>query len=244
MYAFELQDDKGTGMQSTYILKEIETKLSDAMTGARNVLKTEGNLMRKSILRRGASLYTAVKRIKGNKKSRPTLARRKNHCVNSNAENSAIICAIRSEVERKSFLNTIDHYRSNKSNGSVINEHEPRLNTHTYANKKLTDNSTKMHVSSEETAMVKHGAKRLKIISRISKALPEIGESSCNIEETGTKVSLKMSCACDKQSVKGIRDKVRIGGRYMKPNRSSKLKEMKTAIKLQSSALSIKQNLK
>ncbi|XP_067208882.1 cytosolic carboxypeptidase-like protein 5 isoform X1 [Linepithema humile] len=229
------KDDEGTIAQNTCILKEIETKLSDAVTGARNALKTEGNLMRKCILRRGASLYTAVKRIKGNKKPRPTLARRKNHCVN--AENSAIICAIRSEVEEKSFLNTIEHYGLNKSNvGSVVNDTlEPRLNTHTCASKKLADSSAKTHVSSEETAVVKQGAKRLKIISRISKALPEIGESSCNMEETGAKVSLRTSRAYDKQSVKGMRDRARIG-RCMKP-RSSKLKEMETATKERSSAL-------
>lgn len=231
MYAFELQGDEGTIAQNTCILKEIETKLSDAVTGAKNVLKTESSLMRKCIIRRGASLYTAVKRIKNNKKLRPSLARRKSHYVSSNAENSAIICAIRSEVEEKSFLNTIDRYGSNKSGvGSVISDTiEPRSN----ANKKPTNSSEKVHVSLEETAMVKHGAKRLKIISRISKALPEIGESSCNAEETSAK--LRMSRACGKQGVKGGRDRSRIS-EHMKPIKSSKLKEVETTTKERSSA--------
>lgn len=230
MYAFDLQDEDIVA-QNICILKEIETKLSDAVTGARNALKNaEGNLMKKCILRRGASLYMAMKKIKGSKKPKPTFAHRKNHGVNNKAGNSAIICTIKSEVEGKSFLN-IDHYRSNKSNVAINDTLEPRLNTRvcaSYASKKLTamDSSAKTHISSEETTVIKYGAKRLKITSKIPKALPEIGESSSSIEDTNAKVSLKMLRTCDKQSIKEMRDRVKIDG-CMKANRS-KLKEMKT----------------
>ncbi|KMQ91458.1 cytosolic carboxypeptidase-like protein 5 protein [Lasius niger] len=226
------KDNEGVIAQDTCILKELETKLSDAVTGAKNAIKNESNLVKKCILRRGASLYAAVKRIKSNKKPRQTHARRalKNHCSN-NVENNAIICAVKSEVEAKTFLKTIDHYRSSKSNiGSVIGDNlEPRLST----SKRLTNNSTRMHVSSEETAAVRHGAKRLKIISstRTLKALPEIRESSGVVEETGAKMSLKITRAYEKQNPKGAYDRARLGAR-IKPDKSFRLKETnKTAVK-------------
>lgn len=234
--AFHLQDNEGDVARNSGILKELETRLNDAMTGAKNAIKSEGNLVKKCILRRGASFYTAVKRIKSGKKPRQTFARRalKNHCAN-NVENSAIICAIKSKVEAKPFLKAIDRCRSNRCNvGLAIgNTHEPRLS----ANRKLTAtkvSSAKMRVSSEETAAVRHGAKRLKIISstRItSKPLPEVGESSCSAEEVGTKASSKIPCICDKQNVKGSHERVKSAGR-VKASESSKLKKInKTAVK-------------
>lgn len=201
-----LQDNETVVAQDTCILKELETKLNDAVTGAKNAIKNESNLVKKCIIRRGASLYAAVKRIKNNKKPRQTLARRalKTHCSN-NVENSAIICAVKSEVKAKSFLKTIDRYRSGKS--SVMGDTlEPQLN------KRLTNNSARM--SSEETAAIRHGAKRLKIISstRTLKALPEIRESSSVVHETSAKMSSKMTRAYEKQNPKGTQDRARPGG--------------------------------
>lgn len=215
--------------QNTCILKELETKLSDVVTGTKNAIKNESNLVKKCILRRSASLYAAVKRIKSSKKPRQTLARRalKNHCSN-NAENSAIICAVKSKVEAKTFLKTIDRYRSGKSNGSVIGDNlEPRLST----NKKLTNNLARM--SSEETAAVKHGAKRLKIVSstKTFKGLPEIRESGV-VGEAGAKVSLKLTRAYQKQNAKGTHDNRARLGRHVKSDKSLRLKETnKTAVK-------------
>ncbi|KYN10277.1 Cytosolic carboxypeptidase-like protein 5 [Trachymyrmex cornetzi] len=197
------KDHEGSIARNSGILKELETRLNDAMTGARNGIRSEGNLVKKCILRRGSSFYTVVKRIKSSKKPRQTFTRRalKNHCAN-NVENSAIICAIKSEVEAKPFLKAIDRFRSSKSNiASTINDTlEPRLNS---ANKKLmtTNSSVKMRVSSEETAMVRQGAKRLKVISstRTSKLLPEIGEPSCAAEKVNAKGSPKVPHICDKR---------------------------------------------
>lgn len=245
--ASRLQDNESDVARNSGILKELETRLNDAMTGAKNAIKSEGNLVKKCILRRGASFYTAVKRIKSGKKPRQMLARRalKNHCAN-NVENSAIICAIKSEAKAKPFLKAIDRCRSGKYNvGPAIGDtHEPRLS----ASRKLTaaNSSAKTRVSSEETAAVRHGAKRLKIISsiRTSKPPPEVGESSC-AAETGTKVSPKIPRTYDKQSVKGAHERARIAG-PVKSSESSKLKKInKTAVK-ESSVLeeSAKQNTK
>lgn len=233
-----MQNNESDVAQTSGILKELETRLNDAVTGARNVIRNESNLMKKCILRRGASFYTAMKRVKSSKKPRQPLVRRALKNCASNVENSAIICAIKSDIETKPFLKTIDRYRSNKSNaGSTIsNVLEPRLS----ANKKpmVTNSSTKMRVSSEETAAVRHGAKRLKIISslRTSKPLPEIGESSYVAEETSTKVFSKVPRTCDKQSVKGACDRARIAG-YLKPNESSRLKKINKTVVKESSVL-------
>ncbi|XP_024879068.1 cytosolic carboxypeptidase-like protein 5 [Temnothorax curvispinosus] len=236
--------------RSSGILKELETRLNDAVTGARNAIRSEGNLVKKCILRRGASFYTAVKRIKSCKKPRQTLARRalKNHCAN-NVENSAIICAIKSEVEAKPFMKTIDRYRSNRSKvdaGTAIggdNLEEPRSNAS--KKPKAANSSTKTRVSSEETTAVRHGAKRLKLISsmRTSKPHPEVGESSGAAEETGAKVSPKVPRACDKQNVQGAHDRARVAAG--KPSESSKLKKInKTAVKSSVLEESAKQNPK
>lgn len=89
-----------------------------------------------------------------------------------------------------------------------------------------------MHISSEKTAAVKHGAKRLKIVSstKIFKALPEIRESNV-MGETDAKVSLKITRTYEKQNAKGVHDKARLGG-HIKPDKSFRLKETnKTAVK-------------
>jgi len=231
--SFHLQDNEDAIVRNS-ILKELETRLNDAMTGAKNAIRSESNLVKKCILRRGSSFYTAVKKIKSSKKPRQTFTRRalKNHCAN-NVENNAIICAIKSEVEAKPFLKAIDRFRSSKSNipSTIKDTLEPRLNS---ANKKLMtmNSSAKMRVPSEETAVVRQGAKRLKVISstRTSKLLPKIGEPSCASEEVSAKRSLKVPHTCDKrQSIKGTRDTARIA---TCKNRTVFLKEInKTASK-------------
>ncbi|KAL6268400.1 hypothetical protein P5V15_001535 [Pogonomyrmex californicus] len=240
-------DNEGAAARNSCILKELETRLSDVVTGARNAIRNEGSLVKKCILRRGASLYTAVKRIKSSKKPRQTLARRalKSHCA-GNVENSAIICAIKSEVETKPFLNVVDHYRSNRSYaGSAIGDVlEPCLSACT--NKKLTatSSSTKTRVSSEETAAVRHGAKRLKILStRTFKPLPEVGEHSCAAEKSGAKASSRILRVYDKQGIKGAHDRTRILG-HIKPSGPPKLKELKTVVKESSVLDSTRQNPK
>ncbi|XP_012528940.1 cytosolic carboxypeptidase-like protein 5 [Monomorium pharaonis] len=216
------------------ILKELETRLNDTVTGAKNAIKNEGNLIKKCIFRRGASFYTAMKRIKSGKKPRQPLTRRAlKNCAGN--ENSAIICAIKSDIEMKPFsTKTIDCYESKGSNaGATANGGiEPRLS----ANKKPTvaNSSARTRVSSEETAAVRHGAKRLKIVSfmRMSKPRSEVGEcSSCAAEETTAKVFSNVPRICDKQSVKRACDRARITG-YVKPSESFRLKKInKTAVK-------------
>ncbi|XP_020299649.1 cytosolic carboxypeptidase-like protein 5 [Pseudomyrmex gracilis] len=215
------KDNVDAVAQNTCILKDVETKLNDAMTGTRNVVKNENKLMKKSILRRGVSLYSAMKRIKSSKKPRQTRQALRTHSAN-NVENSTVICTIKSEV--KPFLKTIHYCRSTRSNiESVISSDilKPRLNICT--NKKLitTSNSMKTcNISIEETTAVKHGSKRLKMISSTmtKNTLSEIEESFCS--ETSTKVSSKMTRVHGKQNIKEINNKIQI------PGKSSKMKKM------------------
>lgn len=191
------------------------------MTGTRNVIKNENKLMRKSILRRGASLYSAMKRIKSSKKPRQTRQALRSHSAN-NVEDNTVICTIKSEV--KPFLKTIHYCRSTRSNiESVICSDilEPRLNICT--NKKLTATNSSLkayNIPIEETTAVRHGSKRLKMISSTTMAkttLSEIEESFCS--KTSAKVSSKMTRVHGKQNIKEINNKTRI------PVKSSKLKK-------------------
>ncbi|XP_011346570.1 cytosolic carboxypeptidase-like protein 5 isoform X2 [Ooceraea biroi] len=231
-----LKDSEGIVAPNTCILKELETKLNDAVTGVKNVIRSEGNLMKKCIQRHSVSLYTAVKRIKGNKISRQTSpAHRvlKNHSIN-NAEVRTII----SDAGVKSLLKTIDPYQPIKLNvESVIsNNLEPRLSTQMCTNKKLTmkNNLTKTYnISSEETAIVRHGAKRLKIVSSTrttsKTSFCDIGESSCAaVEEiTAKTLSSKMPHIRDKQNLRGMRArKYDQLTEQIKLNKSSKLREI------------------
>lgn len=201
MCVFHLQDSEGTAAQNTCILKELETKVNDAMT--KNVVKSESNLIKRCLLRRGAALYTAMKRIKASKKPRQIPARRTLKKQRANdVENDAITRAISSEGGTKPFLKAIDRHRPNRANtGYVGHTLEPsRLSTCTYASKKSTasNNSVKINTFSEETAVVRHGAKRMKIVS----ANAESGGPSRTVEKINLKVSSRISRA-NKQSVEG-----------------------------------------
>ncbi|EFN80046.1 Cytosolic carboxypeptidase-like protein 5 [Harpegnathos saltator] len=228
-------DCEGVTAQNTCILKELETKLNDAVMGTKNVIKSESNLVKKCLFRRGAALYTAMKRIKASKKPRQTSTRRtfKKQCSND-VENDTIICAISSEGGAKPFQKTIDRHRPNRSNNTVgyvdLTLEPPRFDT--YTSKKLTptNNSAKTNTTCEETAIVRHGAKRMKIVSiNASKALPETGESSCTIEKVNAKVSSRIPHAC-KRNIERTCNRVgkycRLPTELMKSVESSRLKEV------------------
>ncbi|XP_011146062.1 cytosolic carboxypeptidase-like protein 5 isoform X2 [Harpegnathos saltator] len=229
------KDCEGVTAQNTCILKELETKLNDAVMGTKNVIKSESNLVKKCLFRRGAALYTAMKRIKASKKPRQTSTRRtfKKQCSND-VENDTIICAISSEGGAKPFQKTIDRHRPNRSNNTVgyvdLTLEPPRFDT--YTSKKLTptNNSAKTNTTCEETAIVRHGAKRMKIVSiNASKALPETGESSCTIEKVNAKVSSRIPHAC-KRNIERTCNRVgkycRLPTELMKSVESSRLKEV------------------
>lgn len=206
------------------------------MIGAKNVIKSESNLVKKSLFRRGAALYTAMKRMKGGKKPRQISTRRtlNKQCANDE-KNNAIICTISSEGgANKPFLKTIDRYRPNKSNIGYDRVVEPPcLNAYAYVNnnKKLTatNNLTKTNTSGEETAVVRHGAKRMKIVSaNASKALLDVGESSCTVDKTNAKMSSRIPHACNKQNIKGTCNRARKYCRLpAKQMKSDGLKETK-----------------
>lgn len=243
---FHLQDNQDTGAKDICILKELETKLTDSVMGAKNVIKSENNLVKKCILRRGTTFYTAVKRIKGNKKPRQAFTHRsvKTQCSND-TDNSTIFCtSVRSEIAMKPFLRT-----SQQSKACVTDILESCLNTHnvrTTKKLKAPNNFTKTNLSSEETTIVRYGAKRLKIVStRASKALPEIGESSCGIsvEQTNTKAPTKISSkvqVCDKKSATGMRSRDKkhcVVLEQIKSSRSLRLKEKNKSITKKNSVL-------
>jgi len=170
-------------------------------------------LVKKCLQRHGVSLYT-IKKIKGknkiSKQTSPTHQVLKNHYIN-NAE----MCTMKCDVRMKSLLKTIDSYKSIKSNTeSVINDSlEPHLSTQVCTKKRvmMKNNLTKTYnISSEETTIVRHGAKRLKIISstKIPKmSICDIGEPSYAImEEIKVKTPSKIPRIRDKQNLREMRN--------------------------------------
>ncbi|XP_076629741.1 cytosolic carboxypeptidase-like protein 5 isoform X2 [Colletes latitarsis] len=194
--------------QDLYNLKGIKPQISDSSVGPKNSMKSETNIVKKTcIIRRSTSLYTAVKRIKSNKKPRQPINRRplKNQCVN-NIGNNSKIPSIRSEAVVKAFLKSTENRLKTSGFGCIDDSLGSQMReTREYPGKKLaiTNKLSKMALSFEETAIVKQGAKRLKIVSTsINKGRPEVGESSNNISETA-KLPPKSLFLCTKQSVKG-----------------------------------------
>ncbi|XP_015116442.1 cytosolic carboxypeptidase-like protein 5 isoform X2 [Diachasma alloeum] len=113
------------------------------------------------IVRRTASLYTAVKRIKSGKRSSRQLSTNrkslKNHQRLSNSENGQMVSKIRSSRRSMKGLKPVLHKIVGKKGCQVV----------------------------EQTGIVKQGTKRLKIIQRVIKTRPEIGESSKSSTDEG-----------------------------------------------------------
>lgn len=227
---FYPQDDNDIISQDSCNLKGNESQISDSSTGSKNSVKSETNLVKKScIIRRTTSLYTAVKRIKNNKKSRQTITRRplKNQCVH-NVENNSKLPAMGSK-DVKSLLKTTDNLIKSPCFGGIHDATELQIKDFQYSNKKLTTTNklSKMTLSSEETAIVKHGAKRLKIIStRVNKRRPEVGESSNNVPEN-TKPSTKTFLAPNKQNTRTASKVIKKRGHNVEQNRSKSSKSKK-----------------
>lgn len=216
---FYSQDDNTIINQDSYDLKGIESRISESSLGVKSSMKSETNLVKKPcIVRRTTSLYTGVKRIRCNKKPRQTITRRplKNQCVN-NIENNTKIPAIKSNGVVK-FLKTSENRLKNSNAGCVNDSSASQTRDSRCQIKKLPANkSSKMALSSEETAIVKHGAKRLKIVStKIDKGRPEIGESSNNVPEN-TK-----SFLCNKQNTKGTSKTIKKNYNVGNKSRSSR----------------------
>ncbi|CAL7934428.1 unnamed protein product [Xylocopa violacea] len=211
-------------------LNEIESQISNSSVGLKNPMKSETNLVRKPcIIRRTTSLYTAVKRIKNNKKTRQSMIRRplKNQYVN-NIENSTKIPVIGPKSVVKTFLRTSENQLKAPCFGCINDSSELQLRDVQFANKKLTaaNKLAKMALSPEETAIVKHGAKRLKILStRVTKGRPEVGESSNNASEV-IKSPSKAMLFFNKQNARGTSSVVKKHCHKVEQNKpkSSKMK--------------------
>lgn len=222
---FYSQDDNNVIPSDSDNLKEIESQISNSSVGSKDSLKSDTNLVKKPcIIRRTTSLYTGVKRIKSNKKTWQAINRRslKNH--NNTIENNLKTPVAGSKNVIKSFLKTSRNRLKNSRPGSVKNSSELQC-----ANKRLTTASNKFcktALSSEETAIVKHGAKRLKILSmNMHKGQPEIGESSKQVPE-GAKLSSKVMLK--KQNVRGASKAITKHCHKMEQNKSKSSKSKKS----------------
>ncbi|XP_012142066.1 cytosolic carboxypeptidase-like protein 5 isoform X2 [Megachile rotundata] len=222
------KDDSDIVAQDPSNLKGNESQISDSSVGSKSSVKSDTNLVKKScIIRRTSSLYTAVKRIKNNKKSRQTITRRpfKTQCVNNVESNSKL--PVMGSKDMKSLLKTTDNLKS-PCFGCINDAPESQINDFQYTNKKLTANKlSKMPLSSEETAIVKHGAKRLKIIStRVNKKRSEVGEPSNNVPEI-TKPSAKTFLAVNKQSARTASKVIKKRYHNVEQNKSKSSKSKK-----------------
>ncbi|CAK9795253.1 Cytosolic carboxypeptidase-like protein 5 [Anthophora quadrimaculata] len=225
------KDDNNIIPSDSYNLKDIESQISNSSSGSKNSLKSDTNLVKKPcIIRRTTSLYTAVKRIKNNKKPRQTLTRRplKSQCV-SNIENGSKLPIIGPKNVVKSFLKSSENRLKNPCFGCINDSPELQIRDIQYVNKKLltTNKLSKMALSSEETAIVKHGAKRLKIVStRMNKGRPEVGESSNNTSE-GTKSPSKTLLLSNKQNPRGTTKSIKKHCHKIEQNKSKSSKSKK-----------------
>ncbi|XP_034174138.2 cytosolic carboxypeptidase-like protein 5 isoform X1 [Osmia lignaria lignaria] len=215
------KDDNDIISQDSCNLKGNESQISDSSTGSKNSVKSETNLVKKScIIRRTTSLYTAVKRIKNNKKSRQTITRRplKNQCVHNSEVNSKLPA-----------MGSKDNLIKSPCFSGLHDASELQIKDFQYSNKKLTTTNrlSKIALSSEETAIVKHGAKRLKIIStRVNKRRPEVGESSNNVPEN-TKPSTKTFLTPNKQNTRTASKVIKKRGHNVEQNKSKSSKSKK-----------------
>ncbi|XP_026296190.1 cytosolic carboxypeptidase-like protein 5 [Apis mellifera] len=219
------KDDNNVMPSDSYNLKEIESQIINSSIGLKNSMKSETNFIKKScIIRRTTSLYTAVKKIKNNRKTRQTVTRTplKNQCVNNINESTSKISVIGSKNIMKSFLKNSENRLKTSCFGCINDSSEIRDIQH--ENKKLItiNKYSKMALSSEETTIVKHGAKRLKIVSiKINKGKPEIGEPSNIVSETTKSPSLLLS---NKQN---IRKTSKTTKKYCSKMEQNKLKSSK-----------------
>ncbi|XP_043788107.1 cytosolic carboxypeptidase-like protein 5 isoform X2 [Apis laboriosa] len=222
------KDDNNVMPSDSYNLKEIESQIINSSVGLKNSMKSETNFIKKScIIRRTTSLYTAVKKIKNNRKTRQTVTRTplKNQCVN-NIESTSKISVIGPKNVMKSFLKNSENRLKTSCFGCINDSSEIRDIQH--ENKKLTtiNKYSKMALSSEETTIVKHGAKRLKIVSiKINKGKPEIGEPSNIISETTKSSSLLLS---NKQNIRKTSKTTKKYCSKMEQNKSKSSKAKKS----------------
>lgn len=195
-------------------------------------MKSETNLIKKSnVIRRTASFYTAPKRIKSNKKPRQAISRKplKNQCVNNVENNSKT--SVKSESGLKLFPKSGASHGKTSSLEYANNSIGSSVRDYKYLNKKqlAINKFNKSTLHSEEIAIVKHGAKRLKIMStKSSKLRAEIGEPSNTTACEVTKPSTKSLFLCNNSSIRGTFSKHKKHNNMLEQekSKSSKLKEM------------------
>ncbi|XP_066598204.1 cytosolic carboxypeptidase-like protein 5 [Prorops nasuta] len=201
------KDGNVTVSKDLFAIQEQEPKVNIESTSSEkhSVVKGETNLVKKAcIVRRTTSLYTAVKKIKGNKKTRQTTARKmfKSQRLKSCTEENCGTSAIKSERRVKNSAKADQCSKSTTCNFSA----RP-FTKYSGAIKKINTatNTLETNMNTEDTAVLKQGAKRLKIISHgIVDTQGGIGEPSSSSEKpTSAKANVKINFSCNKQSSKG-----------------------------------------
>ena len=215
---FYPQDNSGVSAASVNTqnynpAEKLETKLNSVSTEiASSSTKRETSFVKKPcMVRKTTSLYTAIKKIKNNKKPRQIIIRKPPKFQGSmNQKSVAQSSYLHSEIQSKTQM------RVKKKFSKFVNNYSPTMETNcledkctiveTKRRKPIVKNTTKQNVSAEITAVVKQGSKRLKVVSpKLIRARPEIGESpNTNIVNKKTKLkSSKTLYLCNKQKSKG-----------------------------------------
>ncbi|XP_046740154.1 cytosolic carboxypeptidase-like protein 5 [Diprion similis] len=201
-----------------------------------NSLKSDINLAAKSNkIRRASSIYTNVKRIMSSRRTRPITSHRmyKNQdCSKPEEKNVSSNMRLSSIAVRKKLLKSADYIPSITSNVANIRSTlgPPKMAKHKRTARKLSVSNYKHEITSDESSVVKHNSKRLKIISpKIVKTRPEIGESSksASSEKAISKMSSRAYFLCNKQNTKNVFSRTRkpfVKIEQTKLNKSSKMK--------------------
>lgn len=151
--------------------------------------KIEVNIVRKPcMVRRTTSLYSAIKKIKNNKKPKQIINRKSVKAQNSSnqkptIQNTSLISKIQTKNQtraKKKFLKTADYRQTMETNCledkcTLVQAKKRRP----IIKSTIHNNHQKQCVNMEITTIVKQGSKRLKVIgAKIMKTRPEIGESA------------------------------------------------------------------
>ncbi|XP_051161461.1 cytosolic carboxypeptidase-like protein 5 isoform X2 [Leptopilina boulardi] len=178
--------------------EKIEMTVVKNSTSIENSTKIEINLIKKPcIVRRTTSLYTAIKKIKTNKKPRQIINRKLVKPQNSSnqkssIQNTSLITKIQTKNQlriKKKFQKIPDYRQTTIESTTAQNSFDDKctlivqtkkrrsiIKNH---NNKIINNQKQNNMNMEITTIVKQGSKRLKVIGgqKIIKTRPEIGES-------------------------------------------------------------------
>ncbi|XP_043465436.1 cytosolic carboxypeptidase-like protein 5 isoform X1 [Leptopilina heterotoma] len=225
--------------------EEIEMTVVVSSTSIENSTKTEINLIKKPcIVRRTTSLYTAIKKIKTNKKPRQIINRKLVKAPNSSnlkstIQSTSLISKIhnKNQLKKKKFQKTLD-YRMETNN--CLDDNKCTLMVQAKKRRSVIKNKIttiqKQNANMEITTIVKQGTKRLKVSGpKIIKTRPEIGESASDETFPDQKIikatSTRSICVNKQKSnatyVKGKKQFLKVEQKSKKSSNKMKMKNRK-----------------